>query len=239
MIKNLTIVIPAYNEEKRILPTLRRIREYAAVSKIAIAIIVVDDGSTDRTCDVVEQTHYSNLRLIRQKKNQGKFAAFSAGVHAATCEWVLLYDADGATPITVLDSIMAHTSDYDCLIGSRRVKNAKITVSQSIVRTIFGRVAYVFIRWLAGLPYKDTQCGFKLIKTSFARTAAAQMTVGRFGGDIELLQLIKMQGARMREVPVEWHDVPNSTVRWSDYLKTFADLLKIRRNIRKGIYKVY
>lgn len=234
---HLSVIIPAYNEAKRLPQTLQRIQQYLHTMQLPAEVIVVDDGSTDQTTQVVTDLKLPNVRILTQPSNRGKFAAFRAGVAAAAGQWVLLYDADGATPIAVLDKFWPLTEQgYDALIGSRRVHEANITVQQSLPRQLFGRLAYLTIRTLTGVALKDTQCGFKLCRATLAKQVATQMQVQRFAGDVEFIYLVQYCGGRLKEVAVEWHDVPVSTVRWGDYWHSLVDTLKIRRNIRRGFY---
>ncbi|MFA6475223.1 MAG: dolichyl-phosphate beta-glucosyltransferase [Patescibacteria group bacterium] len=235
---SISIIIPAYNEAKRLPQTLQHIHSYCQRLNRSIEVIVVDDGSTDQTVQKVEQLHMAEVRVLRQSHNAGKFAAFRTGVEAAKHDWVLLYDADGATPIAVLDSVLPElTGNYDGFIGSRRIARANITIEQSIWRKWFGLLAYKIIRLVTGVTFQDTQCGFKLCRTALARQAVSKMQVTRFAGDVELIYLLQYFGGRLKEIPVEWHDVPDSTVRLSDYWKSLKDVLQIRRNINRGVYQ--
>lgn len=233
---DLTIVIPAYNEAKRLPPTLAQLEWYARRVQFAVEIIVVDDGSTDGTKQIVVQGKYPHVRVLSLEKNTGKFGAFRSGVLQAKSEWTLLYDADGATPITVLDQWVSELDQYDGLLGSRRVTNANITVQQSLPRQVLGRTSYWVIRSFTGVTYKDTQCGFKLFRTNLLKKAVQQMQLTRFAGDVELIYLLQLLGARLKEMPVEWHDVPNSKVRLRDYLHSFQDIMRIRSNRKRGVY---
>lgn len=233
---NLTIVVPAYNEAKRLPSTLAQLEWYARRVQFAIEIIVVDDGSTDGTKQIVGQGKYPHVQLVSLEKNAGKFAAFRAGALQANSEWILLYDADGATPITVLDQWLPELEQYDGLLGSRQVAGANITVQQSFPRQVLGRTSYWVIRFLTGVTYKDTQCGFKLFRANLLKKAVQQMQLTRFAGDVELIYLLQLLGARLKEMPVEWHDVPNSKVRLRDYLYSFQDIMRIRSNRKRGLY---
>ncbi|MBI4407070.1 MAG: glycosyltransferase family 2 protein [Candidatus Kerfeldbacteria bacterium] len=233
---NLTIVVPAYNEAKRLPATLAQLEWYARRVQFAIQIIVVDDGSVDGTKQVVEQGKYPHVQVVSLEKNAGKFAAFRAGVLQANSDWILLYDADGATPITVLDQWLPELEQYDGLLGSRQVAGAHITVQQSFPRQVLGRTSYRVIRLLTGVTYRDTQCGFKLFRTNLVKKAVQQMRLTRFAGDVELIYLLQLLGARLKEMPVEWHDVPNSKVKLGDYFNSFVDIMRIRHNRKHGQY---
>ncbi len=236
MISDLSIIIPAYNEAKRIGVTLAAIQEYSVHSPINIQVVIVDDGSTDETVSVVQQRRQQHVRIVQLPKNSGKFAALKKGVEEATSSCVLFYDADGATPIAMLDKALPLTRKNACIIGSRAHADTKIMTRQSIARVLAGRMGNTLIRLLTGLKTKDSQCGFKLVKTEAARTVMSRMTVDRFAGDIEFLHLLEAMGYSTAEIGVEWRDVPVSTVRFRDYKQTLRDLLRIRRNIKNKYY---
>ena len=233
---DLTIVIPAYNEAKRLPATLAKLEWYARRVSFPIEILVVDDGSVDGTKEVIEQRHFPHVQVHRLEMNAGKFTAFRKGVELAKSDWILLYDADGATPITVLDQWLPQLEQVDGLIGSRQVAGSNITVRQSLPRHVLGRWSYHIIRIFTGVTYRDTQCGFKLFRTSLAKKAVQQMHLTRFAGDVELIYLLQLLGARLKEMPVEWHDVPNSKVKLVDYFHSFVDIMRIRRNRKQGQY---
>lgn len=234
---SLSIIIPAYNEAKRLPQTLKQINAYLQRTGLTAEVLVVDDGSTDQTVVVTEAMHLPIVQVLRQPKNSGKFAAFKTGVQAARYDWVLLYDADGATPIAMLDTFVPMLAQgYDALMGSRRADHAHITVQQSLTRQVLGRLAYLTIRTLTGVALKDTQCGFKLCRTTLVRQAVNKMQVQRFAGDVELIYLLQLFGGRLKEVPIEWHDVPTSSVHIIDYWQSLHDILRIRHNIKRGVY---
>ncbi len=236
IVKDLSIIIPAYNEEQRILPTLEVLLKYCEQSPLDIDIIVVDDGSSDATAQIVEQLNSAVIQVVRLNQNQGKFAAIRAGISASERSWVLLYDADSATPIEMLDTFLPHTSEAQCIIASRAVQDADISTPQSQLRMSLGRFGNLLIRKLTGLGFHDTQCGFKLIRADMAKKASTVMKINRYAGDIELLYLIQKNAGAIQERGVTWHDVPISKVRWVDYPKTLLDLLRIIWNIKTGVY---
>lgn len=236
-LSSLSIIVPAYNEAKRLPRTLELLEKYCNQLKFPVEIIVIDDGSTDHMFEQVQSGSFTHTTVIRLERNVGKFGAFRKGVGAAKYDWVLLYDADGATPISMLNKFLPLTTEYDCLIGSRRTLNAAITVPQPIFRTVLGRLSYGMIRMCTGIQFKDTQCGFKLCRADLAKQAAQQMVINRFAGDVEFIYLVILYGGRATEVPVEWHDVPDSKVRLKDYYRSLRDVFTIRRNIRRGLYQ--
>lgn len=228
IIEDLSIIIPAYNEEKRLPPTLRRVVNYFSDTPVDLEVLVVNDGSSDRTTSTVNAMEYPQVTVIEHQENKGKFAAIRTGIESASKQWVLIYDADGATPIAELEKFMPYLGDNICIIGSRAVEGSSCTKPQPGWRQYGGRLGNALIRRFSGLPYKDTQCGFKLLSAPLAKKIAAEMEIERFAGDVELLMLARRHGATIREVGIEWHDVPVSTVRITDFPKTLIDLLRIR-----------
>lgn len=218
--KPISIIIPAYNEATRIGNTLKHIHRYAAHKLGRYEVIVVDDGSTDKTADIA--TPYA--RLITQT-NQGKGAAVRTGILAAQCEYILFTDADLSTPIHELEKLLAHIPGQDFVIGSRNCDGAKRVQDQPLVRRISGRIFNLCTRFILGRNIKDTQCGFKLFKRQAARTLFSRLHNTGFSFDVEILYRAQQLGMRYAEVGVEWHDDRRSTVRMKDSFIMLADIL--------------
>lgn len=242
----LSIVIPAYNEAQRIEPSLERIREYLASRGEPIEVLVVDDGSRDGTSGVVEQEvprfreSGLELRLLGDGRNHGKGAAVRVGMLAARGDVVLFSDADLSAPIDELpklvDPIRAGT--VDIVIGSRALDRSLVGVHQSAAREVAGRIFNLLMRVLTGMPFRDTQCGFKAFRADAAREVFARVLIERFGFDVEALYVARKLGFSVSEVPVVWNNVEGSTVGLMSGLNGYADVLRVRFNDIRGRYGI-
>lgn len=225
-------MIPAYNEEERILDTLLRINEYLDARGYDSEIIVVDDGSTDSTKQIVEKFAETNtrVRLLHHKPNRGKGYAVRSGVLAATGDYVLISDADLATPIEELDGFWSHISDgADIVIASRPLKESKLVQRQPLYRELAGRAFNHVVQLIAVRGIHDTQCGFKLFGRHYAHEIFSRCTLDGFSFDIEALYLAQRLGCRIAEVPVHWYHRPGSKVKLlKDGMHMMADLVRIR-----------
>jgi glycosyltransferase involved in cell wall biosynthesis len=225
----LSIVVPAYNEESRIEATLRKIRTYADARQRRVEVIVVDDGSTDATVEVVGK--FAEVRILRLSVNRGKGFAVRHGALNAAGEFVLFTDADLSSPIEDADTLFAalESAGADAAIGSRALRRELIGVRESILRDYSGRCYNLLVRLFTGLRIHDTQCGFKLFRTSTTRRAFELQRVEGFGFDPELLFLIERLGGKIVEVPVRWNHDPATKVRFPrDPIRMFADLIVLR-----------
>ena len=227
----LSVVIPAYNEEARLEPTLREVIRYLAAKVAHFEVVVVDDGSSDGTTDVVRRVAADEprVRLVELEKNAGKGAAVRAGMLAATGEAILFSDADLSTPIEELPKLeRALAGGADIAIGSRAAAGADIRVRQHPIRELMGRSFNLMVR-LSGLEgLRDTQCGFKLFSRRAARDLFSRSTVDGFAFDVEILVLARGR-YRVAEVAVVWRHVEESKVSpGSDAARMFLDLIRIR-----------
>jgi dolichyl-phosphate beta-glucosyltransferase len=211
-VPTLSVVIPAYNEEARIGPTLAAVTAWLDAEREDYEVIVVDDGSRDATARVVEQQASPRLRLLRLPENRGKGAAVRAGVLASTGDQVLFSDADLATPISELPKLRERLEHgYAVAIGSRGLPGADIRVRQHPVREMMGRTFNVIVRAFLIGGIRDTQCGFKLFRGPVARELFAESRVDGFAFDVEVL-LLARRHHRIAEVPVVWRHVEQSKV---------------------------
>lgn len=238
---SLSIVIPAYNEENRLPTTLTTLKLYLKTHNLSfVEIVIVDDGSHDRTAEVVKQFSLTNpyVRLLENQTNHGKGYATRLGMREARGEWVLLTDADLSTPMEELDRLMAMilTTQADGAIGSRAVNRSMVRKRQSLFREFSGRLFNLAARFITGLPYRDTQCGFKLFRADVAHTLSARQQTEGFGFDVELLYIAKKHSFQILELPVQWFNVEGSKVKLSSGLCAFADLLSVRWHDIKGRY---
>ena len=231
----LSIIIPAYNEAKRISRTLETIQRYIEGKSWGAEVIVVNDGSSDETAAVVEsyRSQWKALRVIDNGGNRGKGFSVRNGALGAQGDVILFTDADLSAPITeapkLIDPIV--NGECDVTFGSRAVDRSLIGVHQSPFRETSGRIFNLFVQGLIGLPFKDTQCGFKAFRRSAAGPVFERQTIMGFGFDPEVLYIAKKRGLRLREIPVRWDHVEGTTVRFlRDSCRMFLDLLRIRWN---------
>ena len=228
----LSVVIPAYNEEARIGATIEAITAYLAASGEDYELLVVDDGSTDRTTRLVEESSRFNprIQLLRLSTNRGKGAAVRTGVLATTGDQVLVSDADLATPIAELARLRARL-DAGCpiVIGSRALTGADIIVRQHPLRELMGRTFNVLVQLLVMRGIADTQCGFKLFAGPVARELFAASQIDGFAFDVEVLLLARLR-YKVAEVPVVWRHVEQSKVSpGRDAARMLWDVVKLRR----------
>jgi glycosyltransferase involved in cell wall biosynthesis len=210
---DLSLVIPAYDEEERIGGTLAACSAYLDERGLSYEILVVDDGSRDRTCQVALESGHPAVRLITLPQNRGKGAAVRTGVLASTGARVLFSDADLSTPIEELTKLEAELDRGAAVaIGSRGVSGADVRVHQSAPREMMGRTFNLIVRALVMGGIRDTQCGFKLFRGDVARALFAASTIDGFAFDVDILLRARRAGHRIAEVPVVWRHVEQSKV---------------------------
>lgn len=239
----LSIVIPAYNEEARLPRALARIRDYLAAHGMGeeqAEVIVVDDGSKDGTARIAEEwsRQLPSLRLVSNGQNRGKGYSVRHGMLEARGRVALFTDADLSAPIEEADKLFAALkAGNDVAIGSRALDRSLISTHQSKLRELAGMIFNGFVRLFTGLPFHDTQCGFKVFVTEPSRIVFEQQRIERFGFDPEILFLAKHHGLRAAEIPVRWaHDPATKVHVVRDSLLMFSDLVVIRWNWLLGRY---
>jgi dolichyl-phosphate beta-glucosyltransferase len=235
-------VIPAYNEEKRLPGTLEAIVAYLAQTHFSFAeLIIVDDGSKDATAAVVEDYRRAHpcVRLLRNPGNRGKGYSVRHGMLDAKGDWVLFSDADLSSPIEELGKLLesAQREDAAVAIGSRALDRSLVAVHQSGFREASGRFFNFVMRTLTGLPFQDTQCGFKLYRADAAQAVFSRQILDGFSFDVEDLCIAKHCGFKTLEVPVRWSNVEGTKVSTLAGLKSFTDLLTIRWYWMSGRYR--
>jgi len=236
----LTVLIPAYNEERRLEGSLERIASYMTERGIAWDLLVVDDGSTDATARLaVEFLRGRRGRVLRNAENRGKGHAVRRGVLEASGRWVLVTDADLSAPIEEHAKLQAAVRDHDLdvAIGSRGLPDSRVEIRQHFVRERMGKAFNRVVRLMTGLPFRDTQCGFKLLDRDRCLPLFERMVVDRFAFDVEFLYLCLRFSLRVKEVPVVWRNAPGSTVTLlADPLNMLLDVTRVRWRFRRGLY---
>ncbi|HKV27187.1 MAG TPA: dolichyl-phosphate beta-glucosyltransferase [Candidatus Acidoferrales bacterium] len=235
----LSVIIPAYNEGRRLPRTLERVRGYLGGTRAAAEVIVVDDGSRDGTAEVVArfQNEMRELRLVSNGQNRGKGYSVRRGMLEARGRVALFTDADLSAPIEEAGKLLEALETADVAIGSRAVDRRLIEVHQSRARELAGIFFNWIVRLFTGLRFQDTQCGFKAFAMPESRIIFEQQRIEDFGFDPEILFLAQRHGLRTAEVPVRWaHDPATKVHVMRDSARMFVDLLRIRWNAAKGRY---
>ena len=232
-----SIVIPAYNEEKRIINTLKRITEFMTLNYPEYEIIVVDDGSTDSTAGVINKNFSSDARIkiLKLSSNRGKGYAVRKGILASNGESILITDADMSAPIEQISKLFPFLSEgNDIIMASRAIDKAYVKKHQPWYREIMGKIFNLFVRMLVFKGFYDTQCGFKLIRSDVAKDLANLMQIDGFCFDVEMIFLALKKGYKPIEIGVDWINSPDSKVKlFTSSLAMFVDLFKIKK-ILKG-----
>ena len=236
---DISIIVPAYNEQKRIIRTLEAINDYFRNKPLTRQIIVVDDGSSDDTVGVVEniRKEINNLRVITYNPNRGKGYAIKKGVAESHGEYILFTDADNSTPIEEFEKFYPLLKNNKVVIGSRYVAGSNIVAKQPWSRVLIGRFANMLIQMFILDGVRDTQCGFKAFQHEAAREIFSRMKVNRFGFDIESLAIARLLNFGVMEIPVSWCNSEESKVRpVKDAFRTFSELIYIKLNLWGGRY---
>lgn len=231
----LSVVVPAYNEARRILPSLDRIFSYLDEHHPDHELILVDDGSTDGTVAAVQQHcgHRPQLRVVSYGGNRGKGYAVRTGALQANGDVVLFSDADLSTPIEEMEKMLTLVQEYDLVIGTRAHKNSEIRRHQPWYREIAGKFFNLMVRLIVGLRFHDTQCGFKLFRRDSMSAVLRGLQVDRFAFDVEIIACAQAAGLKVAEVPVVWINCPGSTVGLWQGVQAYVDLFQIRRRARR------
>lgn len=232
----ISAIIAAYNEEKRIAPSLFKIKDYMDKRGMDYEIIVVDDGSSDRTSEVVKEVipDIPHLDIIRYEPNMGKGHALKTGVLASKGDIVLLSDADLSTPIEELSKFLPLINDNSCkvAIGSRALVMSEIIKKQPWWRQNMGKMFNKIVKFIVLDDFQDTQCGFKIFSGDVARELFKELQTERFAYDVEILARAKKKGYRILEIPVRWINSPESKVNpLTDSFQMVSDLIKIRTRV--------
>ena len=230
----LSVVIPAYNEAKRIVPTLKSVFDYLKKQNYEYEVLVVNDASKDNTAEIVQsfQSQVSSLKLIDNKQNRGKAKAVQQGMMAAQGDLRLFMDADNATTIDNLDKMLLHINDgYGIVIASIGIKGAEKIGEEPVYRRLLGQLGNLWIRFWAVPDIHDTQRGFKLFTREVTEKIFPKMLTFGWGFDVELLALARKYGYKIKEVPIVWKNAPDSKVNIWVYPKVLMQTVKIWRNL--------
>ncbi len=232
---HLSIIIPAYNEEKRLPQSLDKILLFLRQKKYSWEIIVVDDGSTDHTKDVGKNRE--NVQKISYTPNKGKGNAVRTGMLAAHGAYRLMCDADLSTPIEELDNFFQHITEAEVLIGSRKLKGSNLKIKQPWHRRMLGEIFNLVVKTLVVKGIHDTQCGFKMFSKTAAEKIFATQYIPRFGWDVEALFLARKYGFRIKELAVVWiNDTESKVNPLKEAWRMFKEVIQIRINALRGRY---
>lgn len=237
----LSIIIPAYNESERLPLTLIDVDKHLSEQEYSYEILVVNDGSTDNTAEIVERFMplVKNLKLFDNKENQGKGAVVKQGMLIAKGTWRLFMDADNSTSILEFNKMIPYFKEgYDVVIGSRAIRGAQLRPPQPLYRQLLGKAGNIFIQLMLLRGLKDTQCGFKCFSEEAADRIFSLARLKSWSFDIEALALAKSLSFRIKEVPVVWVNDPHSHVKPSAYFQTLWDVIKIKWRLARGVYKI-
>ncbi len=230
MSTDLSLIIPAFNEEARIEASLKNALEFFDSKSFSYEILVVDDGSSDRTIEVVSKFESPNLKLIAQPKNKGKGAAVTRGMLEANGKIRVFSDADFSTPVAEIEKVITAMSlGTEVFIGSRALDYTMIKKHQPAYREFMGKTFNKLVQLFLISGIKDTQCGFKGFTAKAALEIFSRMKIEGFGFDLEIIYLADKLGFHISEVPVEWYNDERSTVNpIKDSITMFFDIFKVK-----------
>lgn len=234
----LTIIVPAYNEARRISKTLKSVTNFMRKTGLRHEVLVIDDGSSDKTRTVVEGLELSHVKVLSYGENRGKGYAVHYGVEHAAGAWILFIDADNSTPIQEFEKLWPHQQEYRVIVGSRYVRGSNIAVRQGVPRIIMSRLGNVLMQLLILWGINDSQCGFKLFEAEAAEKIFARQTIWRWGFDMEILRIARELGYSIKEVPVKWlNDDQSKLQSRTVFLTTLGELFAIKKNSLLGRYR--
>lgn len=234
----LSLIIPTYNEARRVVATVEQARRFFRAQPYSSEIIVVDDGSTDGTADVVTRA-FQDVSVIRYPDNRGKGYAMREGAKSAEGEICLVYDADASTPIEEIEKLWPEFErGASVVIGSRALPGSQVDVPQPRYRRIMGRVYNALLRMLGLTRFRDTQCGFKAFDRRVREDVIPLLVIDGFGADCELLVAAEQQGLKVVEIPIRWINSMDSRVRAVRHtLAMILEVLRVRVRLWRGAYR--
>ena len=235
----LSVVVPIYNEEERIGPSLIRIVDYFAEKDYRYELILVMDGCEDNSAEICKgllkkmkgRLENCSVNFLESMENHGKGYSVRKGCLFAKGKYVLFMDADLSTPVEEVEKLIAYLQDgFNIAIGSRAIRGADVVVKQSIIRRSMGKIFNFFVRMITGMDYHDTQCGFKCFDSTAVEIIFNRLKIDGFGFDVEILYLAKQFNLKVKEVPVRWFNSPKSKVRIiADSVEMLLSILKIKQ----------
>lgn len=234
----LSVIIPVYNEEKRIKKLLDVI-SYFKKQEFEWELIVVDDGSLDNTKNTLALLKNKlHFKVISYLPNSGKGLAIKEGMLLANGKFRLFLDIDLSTPVTEFDKFLPHLRKYDIIIGSRKMKGSDVKIRQPLTRELLGRMFTLLSQILLQVNISDFTCGFKCFSEKAALEIFSRQTIKRWGFDSEIIFIGNNKKFSIKEIPVTWRDDPRTKVKFpQDIIHSLYELMKIRLNARKGLYK--
>ena len=237
----LSLIIPAFNEERRISASLDRILNFLGSQSYRSEILIVDDGSKDRTVNLIKECYrcHDIIRIYQQPRNRGKGDAVKQGMLLASGKYLFFSDADLSVPIEILPTFLKQLEDEtDAAIGTRQKAGAQIVARQPFYRELMGKVYTSLANWILGLRVSDFTCGFKGFRREVAKDLFSRQRLKNWSFDAEILYLARLKGYRVIEIPVAWRNDPATKVRlWRDVGNSFLELLQIRFNHYRGGYR--
>lgn len=237
----LSLIIPAFNEEARIAKSLESIFNFLQSQPYTSEVIIVDDGSLDRTVELVRERFgsYSGLRIDQHYRNLGKGEAVKHGMLMGNGEYLFFSDADLSVPIETLSPFLSYLEkDFDIAIGTRQKPEAVIEIHQPIYRELLGKIYTILSNWILGLQFSDFTCGFKGFRKEAAKNLFSRQQLSNWSFDAEILYLATLNGYRVKEIPVRWRNDQATKVRlWRDIIASFLGLIRIRTNRWMGSTK--
>ncbi|MCI0441621.1 glycosyltransferase family 2 protein [bacterium] len=237
---NLSIVVPAFNEEKRIESPLDEVVQYLRSRFDHWELIYSDDGSTDKTLEKLRrlQERYPEIKIVAVPKNRGKGSAVRIGMSAASGNVILFSDTDFSTPIQEAERLFRYLDDgYDVAIGSRGLSDSQVEVHQAWAREMMGKMFNAMLRSLLPIEFKDTQCGFKMFSRKAVDIILPKMHLESFAFDVEMLIIAQANRLRIAEVPVIWRNVLDSRVHpIRNSMEMIRDVLKVRHRLAMNLY---
>src|SRR3990170_5846782 len=240
MATKLSVVVPCYNEENRFQKGLTHYLSYLSKQKYPWELSLVNDGSHDQTVELMRDSARgkSNIQIVTYSRNHGKGYAIIQGVKTAHGQYILFTDLDHSVPIDTIESFFKYfEKGYQAVIGSRRVRGAKILVHQHFLRELLGRGFTLFVRFLIDWRIKDATCGFKAFEKDIAQKIFNKITIYDWAFDAEILFICKKLKIQLIQAPVTWSDVRGTQVRLQkDIIRSLFGLVKIRLNGLQGEY---